>query len=283
MFIFQAKRILVVLIGAFMNAITLNFFYINAGVYSSGFTGLSQLLATVFTDYLGITLLTTGIWLIILNIPVILLGWFKVGRRFTLYSILSVLMTSVFLEILPVITITDDIILNAVFGGLISGVSIGLTLKWGASTGGTDIIAMVISQAKDKPVGGYMMVLNGVIITLAGILNEPENALYTLLAVYVSTRMIDAIHTQNEKITAMIVTKKTDELQQAIHEKVTRGMTILPAKGAYSREDKSMLVIVITRYELYDLERIINEVDPNAFTNLIETTDVLGFFRKSSN
>jgi len=283
MFIFQTKRIFIVIIGALINAIALNFFYINAGVYASGFTGMAQLLATVFVDYLGITFITTGIWLVILNIPVVLLGWFKVGRHFTLYSILSVLMTTLFLEIIPVLSLSDDIMLNAVFGGLIGGIGVGITLKWGASTGGSDIIAMIISQAKDKPIGGYLMIINGIIIFFAGVLNEPENALYTLIALYVTTRVIDAIHTSHEKVTAMIVTKQTDELQAAIHKKVERGMTILPAKGAYSKEDKSMLMIVITRYELYDLERIINEVDPNAFTNVVETAGVFGFFRRDRN
>lgn len=283
MFLFEAKRIFIVIFGALINAMALNFFFISADVYASGFTGMAQLLATFSSEYLNITFISTGIWLLILNIPVGLLGWFKVGHHFTLYSILSVLATTVFLELLPVLTISNDIILNAVFGGVIGGVGVGITLKWGASTGGSDILAMVISRVKDRPIGSYLMIINGVIIFLAGVLNEPENALYTLLALYVTTRVIDTIHTRHEKVTAMIVTKKTDELQDAIHKRVTRGMTILPARGAYTKEDKSMLVIVITRYELYDLERIINEVDPEAFTNVVETAGIFGFFRKDSN
>lgn len=282
MFLFEARRITVVIIGALINAMALNFFYFSADVYASGFTGLAQLLTTFFTEYLDFTFMTTGMWLIALNIPVFILGWFKVGRHFTLYSVLSVVATTIFLEVIPVLTISNDIMLNAVFGGVISGIGIGITLKLGASTGGSDIVAMVISRIKDKPIGGYMMMINGVIIFFAGLLNEPENALYTLLALYVSTRVIDTIHTRHEKVTAMIVTKKTDELQAAIHKTVMRGMTILPAKGAYSKEDKSMLVIVITRYELYDLEKVISQVDPNAFTNIVETAGIFGLFRKET-
>ena len=283
MFLFEARRIAIVIVGALINAIALNFFYISADVYAGGFTGMAQLLASFFAIQLDITFITTGIWLVALNIPVIILGWFKVGRHFTIYSILSVAATTLFLELLPVLTISNDIMLNAVFGGVISGFGVGITLKWGASTGGSDILAMVISRVKDKPIGVYLMLINGVIIFLAGILNEPENALYTLLALYVSTRVIDTVHTRHEKVTAMIVTKKTDELQSAIHQRVHRGITILPARGAYTKEDKSMLVIVITRYELYDLERVINEVDPNAFTNVVETAGIFGFFRKDTN
>lgn len=280
MFIFEAKRIFVVIIGALLNALALNFFLIGADVYASGFTGMAQLLSTVFSDYFGIDAISTGILLLLLNIPVAILGWFKVGRYFTIYSFISVAFTTFFLEIIPIVSFSNDIMLNAVFGGVIGGIGIGISLKWGASTGGSDIVAMVLSRMKDRPIGSYLMIINGIIIVLAGYLNEPENALYTLLALYVTTRVIDALHTRHEKVTAMIVTKKTDELQQAIHDTMVRGITILPARGAYSKEDKSMLVLVITRYELYDLERIIHEVDPHAFTNVVQTTGIFGFFRK---
>ncbi len=125
------------------------------------------------------------------------------------------------------------------------------------------------------------MAINGLIIVFAGLINEPENALYTLLALYVTTRVIDGIHTRHEKVTAMIVTTEADALQQSIHDTMVRGITILPVKGAYTKEDKHMLYLVITRYELYDLERIIKEVDPNAFTNIVETAGIFGFFRRN--
>jgi uncharacterized membrane-anchored protein YitT (DUF2179 family) len=92
--------------------------------------------------------------------------------------------------------------------------------------------------------------------------------------------VIDAIHTRHAKLTVMIVTKKAEEIKEAIYGKMVRGITTVPAKGAFTNEQKEMMIIVITRYELYDLEKIINEVDPNAFTNVVQTTQVLGFFRK---
>lgn len=280
MFLFEMKRIIIVIIGALINAVALNFFFISADVYAGGFTGVAQLLSTVFSQFFDIDFISTGIWLLLLNIPVFFMGWFKVGKHFTLYSILSVGMSTFFLELIPVYSFSNDIMLNAVFGGVLGGFAVGITLKWGASTGGSDILAMILSRMKDRPIGMYLMVINGIIIFFAGLLNEPENALYTLLALYVTTRVIDGIHTRHEKVTAMIVTKKTDELSSAIHEQVVRGITILPARGAYTKEDKSMLVVVITRYELYDLERIIYETDPEAFTNIVQTAGVFGFFRR---
>lgn len=279
MFMMEAKRIFIVVVGALLNALSLNFFLIAANVYASGFLGAAQIIASIFNDFIGINI-STGILLLLLNIPVLIIGWFKVGKGFTIYSIISVAFTSLFLQIIPVISLSNDIILNAVFGGVIAGVAVGLTLKSGASTGGMDIVAMILSRLNDKPIGNYFLIMNAIIIVLAGLLYEPENALYTMLTLYVSTRIIDAIHTRYEKVTAMIVTLKANELQKAIHDKMVRGITIIPAKGAYTNADKSFMYLVITRYELYDLERIINEVDPNAFTNIVETAGVYGFFRR---
>lgn len=275
----HVKKVLIVLIGAFLNAIAMNFFLIPADVYASGFTGVSQLIFRISEDYFPFTI-STGISLFLLNIPVTILAWKKVGRSFTIYSFLSVFLMSLFLEIVPIYKVNDDILLNAVFGGVIAAVGVGLTLKWGASTGGLDIIAMILSRMKDKPVGTYFFALNAVIIITAGLVFGWEKALYTLVTLYASTRVIDAIHTRHEKLTAMIVTKKGKEVKDAIHAKMVRGITSVPAKGAFTGEDKEMLMIVITRYEMYDLERIIKDADPNAFTNIVQTAGIFGFFRK---
>ncbi|MDN5388218.1 MULTISPECIES: YitT family protein [Bacillus] len=279
MVIAEAKKLFIVIIGALLNAIGLNLFLIPADVYASGFTGVAQLLSSALDQYSPVYF-STGTLLFILNIPVGILGWLKVGRSFTVYSVLSVALTTVFLGMLPETSLSNDILLNAVFGGVISAVGIGLTLKYGASTGGLDIIAMILAKWKDKPVGTYFFILNGAIILTAGLLNGWEKALYTLVTLYVTTRVIDAIHTRHAKLTVMIVTKKAEEIKEAIYGKMVRGITTVPAKGAFTNEQKEMMIIVITRYELYDLEKIINEVDPNAFTNVVQTTQVLGFFRK---
>lgn len=271
----ETKKMIVVLIGAILNAIAMNFFLIPANVYASGFTGVAQLLSSILGEFAS-----TGILLFILNIPVTILAWKKVGRSFTVYSFVSVFLMSLFLEVIPVIHVSKDILLNAVFGGVITAVGVGMTLKWGASTGGLDIIAMVLSRMKDRPVGTYFFTLNAIIIITAGFLYGWEKALYTLVTLYASTRVIDAIHTRHEKLTALIITKKSAEMKKAIHDKLVRGITTIPAKGAFTNESKEMMMIVITRYELYDLERIIKEVDPNAFTNIVQTAGVFGFFRR---
>jgi uncharacterized membrane-anchored protein YitT (DUF2179 family) len=275
----QTKKIAVVAAGSLIGALAMNLFLVPANIYSSGFTGIAQLLSKVLSDHTPINV-SIGFLLLLLNIPVAILGWKKVGKSFTIYSFLSVVLSSLFLTLIPIKQVSNDILLNAVFGGVIQAVGVGITLKWGASTGGVDIIAMVLSRMKDKPIGPYMLVINGLIIITAGFLYGWEKALYTLVTLYTATRVIDAIHTRHAKLTAMIITKKADEMKIAIQERLVRGITILPARGAFSNESREMLMVVITRYELYDLERILKEVDPNAFTNIIQTTNIYGFFRR---
>lgn len=273
-------KLVVVIIGAFLNAFAMNCFLIPANIYSSGFAGLAQLLANIITDFTPFVA-TTGILLAILNIPVIILAWKKVGRSFTYFSFLSVGIMTFFLEVLPVKPIfSDDILLNAVFGGLIAAVGIGMTLKFGGSTGGLDIIALVLSRSKGKPVGTYFLLFNAIIVITAGQLYGMEKALYTLINLYVTTRVIDSVHTSHVKLTAMIITTKGEEMSKQIHSQLVRGITKMDATGAFTNQDKDVLMIVLSRYELYDLERIIKKVDPKAFTNVVQTVDVLGEFRK---
>lgn len=266
---------IVVIIGALLNALAMNLFLIPANVYASGFTGAAQLLSSILGGAIS-----TGVLLFLLNIPVAILGWFKVGKSFTINSFISVALMSLFLNVIPIYSVSNDILLNAVFGGVISAFGIGITLKYGASTGGMDIVAMVLSRMNDKPVGIYLFILNGIIIVTAGLLHGWEKALYSLVQLYASTRVVDAIHTRHVKLTALIITKKSTELKKAIHAKLMRGITTIPAKGGFTNEDRDMMMIVITRYELFDLKNIIDKVDPKAFTNIIETSGVFGFFRK---
>jgi uncharacterized membrane-anchored protein YitT (DUF2179 family) len=279
MTLFHVKKFIIVIIGAFIFAFSMNYFLIPAGVYSSGFSGLSQLLSRLFSEYFKIHI-SVGIWLLLLNIPVTILGWRKVGKTFTLYSFISVIFSSLFLNLIPIKELSDDILLNAVFGGVIGAVGAGMTLRFGASTGGMDIIAVYLSRVVEGSVGRFTLILNSFIIISAGFLFGWEKSLYTLVGLFSSSKVIDILHTQAQKLTAMIVTKNSKDLKQAILTRLTRGATVVPAHGAYSNEGRDMLITVISRYELFELRKIIKEVDPKAFTNIVKTDSVIGLFRK---
>ncbi|MFZ2464590.1 MAG: YitT family protein, partial [Caldibacillus thermoamylovorans] len=256
MILFHVKKFIIVIIGAFIFAFSMNYFLIPAGVYSSGFSGLSQLLSRLFSEYFNIHI-SVGIWLLLLNIPVTILGWRKVGKTFTLYSFISVIFSSLFLNLIPIKELSDDILLNAVFGGVIGAVGAGMTLRFGASTGGMDIIAVYLSRVVEGSVGRFTLILNSFIIISAGFLFGWEKSLYTLVGLFSSSKVIDILHTQAQKLTAMIVTKNSKDLKQAILTRLTRGATVVPAHGAYSDEGRDMLITVISRYELFELRKII--------------------------
>lgn len=275
------KVFIVVILGALLNAFALNVFLIPAKVLASGVTGIAQLVSALLEP--TAVHLSTGLLLLMMNIPVAIVGWIQIGRRFTLFSVISVILTTLFMAVIPVAPLTDDVLLNAVFGGVIQAVGIGITLKFGASTGGMDIVAMILSLKRDRPIGGYMLALNGLIVFSAGFFFGWSRAMYTLLQLYVSTRVVDAIHTRYAKLTAWIVTNKGQKVREAIYQTMTRGITRIPATGGFTNRDKELLMVVITRYELYALKRVIQAADPQAFTNIVETADVLGFFMRNKN
>ena len=127
-----------------------------------------------------------------------------------------------------------------------------------------------------------MLLLNGIIVVIAGFLFNWESALYTIISIYAMTQVIDAIHTSHQKVTAMIVTVRPDLVTEAISQKMVRGMTLLPSVGGYSKKEGKMIMMVITRYEMYDLDQIVHEIDDDAFINILPTHSVFGRFANES-
>ncbi|GFN30231.1 YitT family protein [Paenibacillus xylaniclasticus] len=216
----------------------------------------------------------------ILNVPILIWGWIELGKRFVLLSILSVLVTTITLQFIPVRPLADDILLASVFGGIIVGFGSGLSLRYGGSSGGFDIIASIVSRKRDYPVGMFIFILNGAVIAaLAWFTRDPDIALYSLLSIYTAGKVVDLIHVRHVKITAFIVTQKSDQLVKKLLE-VKRGITIIRTKGAFTEHEQDMLMTVTTRYELAELRKTILTLDPKAFVNIVETVGVIGQFHK---
>lgn len=272
-----AIKCLLILGSAVISAIALNFFLIPGNIFSAGINGISQILSMLAKDWIGIKI-NTGWLILVFNVPIGLLGWWKIGRGFTIYSFLTSLLTSLFAIIMPVQTLSHNPLLSALFGGILTGVGVAYPLKYGFSTGGMDIIAVILEKTTGKTIGTLMMAINLVIILIAGTLVGWENALYTIISIYGMSRVVDAIHTRHHKLTAFIVTTMTDEVVAALHENLIRGVTIMPAKGAYKRISGAVLMVVISRYELYELEHVVKAVDPSSFVNLVSTVDIEGNF-----
>ncbi|KRK98026.1 hypothetical protein FD04_GL001003 [Secundilactobacillus odoratitofui DSM 19909 = JCM 15043] len=273
---FALKCVLIVG-SALISAVALNFFLIPGNIFSAGINGISQILAILSRHWFHLKI-NTG-WLILLfNVPIGLLGWWKIGRGFTIYSFLTSLLTSLLAIVLPIQSLSNNPLLSALFGGILTGVGVAYPLKYGFSTGGMDIIAVILEKTTGKTIGTLMMVINLIIVLIAGTLVGWENAMYTIISLYGMSRVVDAIHTRHQKLTAFIVTTKTDEVVAALNNSLIRGVTIMPAEGAYKRRPGAVLMVVISRYELYDLEHVVKTVDPDCFVNLVSTVDIEGNF-----
>ena len=272
-------KVIVASIGGFVIAVAMNWFLIPSGVYSTGFTGLAQILTQVLQG----TAFAFGenVWFLVLNLPLIVLAWIMLGRSFTIITLISVLATTIFIGLIPqYAVIPGDQTLNAVFGGVLLAIGTGITIKFGASTGGFDIVALIFARFSDRSVGLYLFVLNFLIAILAGELFGWSTALYTIVFIYVTSKVVDEIHTSNQRLTIFIITNHADDITTALHQHIIRGITQMPAIGTYSRAEKSTLMMVIERHELRDIERICRDADETVFINVVATDSVVGYFRK---
>ncbi|MCL1631032.1 YitT family protein [Sporolactobacillus sp. CPB3-1] len=273
-----ARKLCISICAAFLCALSMNLFLVPAHVYAAGINGAAQLLSDIVHDGLHIHL-SIGLLVLTMNLPIAVLGWFRVGKSFTLFSFITVVLTSFFLTVLPVYPLSSDILLNSIFGGMISAVGVGMALKYGISTGGLDIIAIYLTRRnRNASSGKYFLILNGIIIVIAGAVYEWQFALYTLISRFVNSYVIDMIHTKYQKLTVLTVTDQAERMTEAIQDQFDRGMTVIPSFGGFTGTEKSTLMVVISHYELYKIERLIKAIDPDAFTNILETNKVIGTF-----
>ncbi|KRM97517.1 hypothetical protein FC19_GL001558 [Liquorilactobacillus aquaticus DSM 21051] len=273
----ELKRVAIAIFAGVVLAASLNFFLIPGNIFASGFNGIAQLLSSVLNKMFHIRI-DTGYFILLLNIPVGILGWLKVGRNFTYYSVVTIISTTFFAIIIPVQRFTPDPLMSGLFGGVMTGFGVGAALRYGFSTGGMDIIAVILNKTTGKSVGFVMLVINMLIILTAGFLFGWQSALYTIISNYAMTRVIDGIHTSHQKLTAFVVTNRAKNIIPVLRQSLVRGVTIMPSKGGYSGKDSQVLMIVITRYELYRFKQIIIQEDPTAFVNFVNTSDIAGNF-----
>ncbi|BBI32593.1 YitT family protein [Cohnella abietis] len=240
---------------------------------SSGVSGVAMVIGYLSEWNIG--------WLYFaLNVPILLWGYRILGKRFIVLSIVTVLSVAFFLQVIPVIKMTDDRLLASVFGGVLVGLGTTVTLRYGGSSGGFDIIASIISRYRDLPIGLLTVLLNTFVVAILGYLKNDWNAaLYSMLSIYLTGKIIDAVYTPHHKITAFIVTNHTQELASKLL-KLPRGVTIIKTRGAFTSEERDMLMTVTTRYELAELRKTIIEIDSKAFVNIVQTIDVIGEFRR---
>ncbi|MTD30610.1 YitT family protein [Planomicrobium sp. YIM 101495] len=267
---------LVIFAGSLLLAVAFNMFLLPHEMLSGGVTGIAMIFGLL-------TSTNSGYWLIVLNIPIVILAWMKLGKRFVLNSIFSVLVTSIAMLYIPVETVTDDALLSAVFGGVLVGVGVGFIIRFYGSTGGFDLVGLMLTLKRDIPLGFLVFVLNSVVVFVSGFIFSWELAMYTMASIYITGIVVDRIHTRHVKLSLMVVTSQGDAMRKKLIDSIYRGITITDGEGAYSGNKVKVLYTVITRYELAYLRPLIKEIDPNAFVSISETMEVVGNFRKDDN
>ncbi|GIO30253.1 MULTISPECIES: YitT family protein [Paenibacillus] len=267
-------KYVVVIIGAALIACGFNLFLVPHKLLSGGVSGLSMLV-NYFTP------VNLSVLYFVFNVPILVAGWFQLGKRFIVLSILSVVATTFFIAVVPVNLLASDTLLASVFGGVLVGVGTGISFRAGGSSGGFDIIGSIVTRYRDFPVGNVLVAMNGLVILAAGYFQNDWNlALASMISIFVTGKMVDFIHVSHFKVTVYIITNETEALLQKLLER-PRGVTKIKTEGAFSHESKDMLMTVTTRYELQELKRIIKQTDPKAFVNIVETVGVMGSFRRS--
>lgn len=265
---------LAVIVSAFVMAFANNVFLQEADLLPGGFMGMAALLQRV-GDIFDLNL-SRGLLLTLINIPVALFCVRAISRRFVFFSLANVILTSIFLKVLPVFPVLEDIILNVIFGGFLYGFGIVIALRGGASSGGTDFIALYVANKSGKELWSAVFLLNVVQLTIFGILFGFDKAGYSILFQFLCTRTISTFHNRYKRITLQIFTKKPDEVVESYLDEFEHGITVLNGTGGYTGEPTSLCVAIVSSYQLHEAADAVRAADPDAIINVMKSENFVG-------
>lgn len=276
----DVKRLLVCCIASTIMALNIKSFVRTADLFPGGATGLTLLIQRAVEMWFDVTLPYTLVN-VLLNAFPIYIGFRYVGKKFTLFSCFNILLTSMLTDILPGVVITYDTLLLSVFGGIINGCAISLSLIMNTSTGGTDFIGMYLSEKKGIDSWNLVLGINVVILSLAGILFGWDKALYSIIFQFVSTQMLHTLYTRHQQQTLFVVTNHAQEVCDAIVATTNHGATVMEGIGSYEKQERKIVYSVVSRSEVDKVLLAIRKADPKAFANSIRTEQLSGhFYRK---
>ena len=274
---------LLLFFAGIINSIAVTMFLAPVQLYDSGISGTSMLLWQVTPEQY-----TLALFLLLLNIPLFLFGLKKQGAAFTVYSVWTVLIYSassyIITNILPVdVSVASpfagqDLLLCALFGGLISGIGSGMTIRFGGAIDGVEVMAVIFAKQLGLTVGSFVMIYNVLLYIVIGVLFQSWILpLYSIVTYCVAIKAVDFIVEGLDKAkSAMIVTSKAKEISEAISEAFGRGITHIDARGFYSGQEQTIIYFVVNRFQIAKLKNIITAIDPNAFVSITEVSDMMG-------
>lgn len=256
--------------------------YTNPNSFLAGGASGVSILSNHFIPFISV-----AVFLVLYNIPLLLWAYKELDKEFVFYSIYGVVIMSVFLSLLesyfPQLVYTEDPLLAAIFGGILMGITSGLSIKSHGSFGGTDIIGVILSKKFGISVGSVAITFNFFIIMAASFVFGFDKAMYTLVNMYASAQTTDKIiEGLSKKRTATIICSCGEKIAAELTQKLHRGVTMMKGQGAYSKQDKDVLICVVSRFELQKLKQIVKECDNHAFVTVTDTYDIMGkYFRNT--
>ena len=267
----EFKSILYILSGLLVCAFAYRMFLVPNDVAAGGFTGIGQL-ANALTG------IKVGTMALILNVPLFALSMRSLGLKFGVKSFIASTLLSVFIDYLPIGSATDNVLLAAVFGGVVGGIGFGLILRGSATTGGSDMLATLIhSHFPALKVGVLIFLVDAAVIVASAFVFSPEQAMYALISVSIMNFTLDYVLEGLNRATAyLIVSKKSEAIARKVMDEMERGVTGLHGKGMYSGEEREVLLCVVNRFESMQLRRIVVSCDSKAFMIAISASEVLG-------
>lgn len=268
----KIKDYIVISIGVIIAVAGLNIFLVPNKIAAGGVSGL----AIIFYHILNIPL---GLSIVVLNIPLFIFGLKLLGKSFAIRTVYALLLYSIAAEIIPVPALSHDMFLGCVYGGVLVGIGVGMVIKTGGSTGGTDMAAIMLSeQFKSIGLGAFVFGIDFVVIVAAGFIFEPEIALYAIASLYITTKIIDFFTVGLNAAKAFyIISEKSEEIATVIMQQMDRGVTSFNAKGLYSGNEKNVLLCVLKwRTEGAKLKKLVKSIDANAFVIVADVKEVLG-------
>lgn len=281
----EGFRCLGSLLGTFLYAVGVNLFVVPSNLYTSGLLGICQVLRTIMVDYLHLPLGNfdiAGVIYYLINVPILIYAMTKIGKKFLLKTLATVTSMTVFLAVIPIISIVEDTMTACVVGGIVTGLGVGLTLRMSASLGGIDVIGLLIIQRKKEfSVGKMNLFVNLFLYGICLLLFNVEIVIYSLIYAAAYSVAMDKVHIQNINVEVNIITKAdTHILEREVFEVVGRGITKWTSIGAYTNEESHVLYILLSKYEVEHLKNIVHKHDPNAFIVIKEGVSVDGNYLK---
>lgn len=270
-------RIILIIIASVIMAINLNSFVDAGGLLPGGFTGLTILIQEITKEFLGYKVSFALINLLLNSIPVFV-SYKYIGKKFTIFSCVMIILTSVFTDMIPSYPITYDILLISIFGGIVTGTAISMCLFADATSGGTDFIAIFLSKRYGIDAWNYILVGNAAILLVAGYLFGWNKALYSIIFQFTSTQMVHLCYKRYKKNTLFIITQHPEEVAKAISETTRHASTTFHGFGTYEKKERTLIYSVVGREEVKKVVSNIRAVDDKVFINIIKTEQLEGNF-----